>query len=40
MPRGDDLAAELEAFLRDQDQRVDREDGLADGDEATDPDED
>ena len=38
MPRGDDLAAELEAFLRDQDQRVDRKDGLADG--ATDPDED
>ena len=44
MPRGDDLAAELEAFLRDQDQRVDREGGLAneaaDEDEAADPDED
>jgi len=38
------LAAELEAFLRDQDQRVDREGGLAneaaDEDEAADPDED
>ena len=26
MPRGDDLAAELEAFLRDQDQRHSDED--------------